>query len=443
MKHRIQLSSARPGRRARMAGAVAGAAAVAAAVIVPAAATAGELTPGPRSVMKEGRWGMGKVGVVHYDLGDQVFTPPAPYKGRSELAAVVHYPKDLARGRHPLIVMQHGYWHTCADGQAQAALEAARKALTEAQKNGDQAEVARQDKLVSKASASRSSWPCRDGVAPLPSSSGYDYLAKALARQGFVVVSMGANGINATSFGQADSVYQARAALINKHLEMWRQLNLGKGPLKGKLTDPRTGKASRVQFTGRVNLARVGTLGHSMGGGGVMQHASDNGHAAWPEDVDVKAALGLAPTGLWDKEPVTKIPLAVLWGTCDQVNTGEYVNWNKGNNRAPLHGVTLTGGNHNYVNTQWSPSSGQVGAVDDAVPARSPGHCVSQDGKEQEHRALDEATQRRITTAYTTAFFRRYLLNDTSADPLLTGTKHLPYARETVNVDYVPPHRAE
>ncbi|MEV0501665.1 alpha/beta hydrolase [Streptomyces spectabilis] len=278
------------------------------------------------------------VGRVTYDLGDQAFVPAPPYRGKNEVAAVVHYPKGqgakgVARGRHPLIVMQHGLWNTCADRAAQNRMVKARKALAAAEKAGDRAEADRQRRIMGKLGERLSAWPCRPGVAPLPSSSGYDYLAEELARQGFVVVSVGANGINATSSGQADSVYQARADLINKHLGLWRQLDAGKGPLKGKLKDPRTGRTSGVAFAGRVDLGRVGTLGHSMGGGGVMQHASDKRHGAWPAGVKVKAALGLAPTATWENEPVTKVPMAVLWGTCDQVNTGEYVRWNKGRNK--------------------------------------------------------------------------------------------------------------
>ncbi|GGV42125.1 poly(ethylene terephthalate) hydrolase family protein [Streptomyces spectabilis] len=385
------------------------------------------------------------VGRVTYDLGDQAFVPAPPYRGKNEIAAVVHYPKGqgakgVARGRHPLIVMQHGLWNTCADRAAQNRMVKARKALAAAEKAGDRAEADRQRRIVGKLGDRLSAWPCRPGVAPLPSSSGYDYLAEELARQGFVVVSMGANGINATSSGQADSVYQARADLINKHLGLWRQLDAGKGPLKGKLKDPRTGRTSGVAFAGRVDLGRVGTLGHSMGGGGVMQHASDKRHGAWPAGVKVKAALGLAPTATWENEPVTKVPMAVLWGTCDQVNTGEYVRWNKGRNKAPLHGVTLTGGNHNYFNTQWSPRSGQVAGENDAIPGKRRGHCVSQDGTNQQHRGLDETTQRTIATGYTSAFFRRYLLNDTDAQALLTGREKLPRVPDVVRVEYVKPH---
>ncbi|MER7078357.1 hypothetical protein SAMN02982929_04095 [Saccharopolyspora kobensis] len=365
------------------------------------------------------------VRVATYDLGDQVFTPPAPYEGRSELAAVVHHPAKL-RGKHPVIVMQHGSWATCADAPAQRRLEAAEDALAEAGEAGDEAEQARQQGIIDEASDRLWAWPCSPGVDALPSSSGYDYLARALARQGFVVVSTGANGLNATGFGQAGSVYRARAALLNEHLAMWRQLDAGTGPLLGELG---------TRFRGHLDLRRVGTLGHSMGGGGALQQVSDQRHGEWPDGVEIKAALALAPAAPLDAEPVTEVPFAVLWGTCDQVNTGEYFEWNAGRNRVPIYDFTLTGGNHNYFNTQWSPASGQVASADDAIPGERPGHCVSMDGRNQEHRRLGEATQRRIATGYAVAFFRRHLLDDRSADALLTGARRLPGVPDVVRVE--------
>ncbi|MFG3099051.1 alpha/beta hydrolase family protein [Streptomyces sp. NPDC048182] len=412
---------------------------------IPNLAAAGTGHPGPAPAERPAGAAAAQkpeaVGRATYQLGNQAFTPAAPYQGKSEIAAVVHYPKDrggVARGRHPLIVMQHGLWATCADRSAQRALERARKAFDQASKAGDKAGEARQQKIIDRMSDRLWAWPCKPGVDALPSSSGYDYLAENLARQGFVVVSMGANGINATSGGQADSVYQARADLINRHLDLWRRLETGQGPLAGKVWN--SGHQNTVSFTGKVDLKRVGTLGHSMGGGGVMQHVSDQRHKDWPAGVQVKAALGLAPTATWDNEPITRVPLAVLWGTCDQVNTGEFIKWNSGRNKVPLHGITLTGGNHNSFNTQWSPRSGQVGGVDDALPGTRPGTCASQDGRHKDQTPLGENVQRRITTGYATAFFRRYLLQDTAQDPLLEGRKKLAGVPDVTKVDYKKPH---
>ncbi|MFE7113025.1 hypothetical protein ACFU98_41545 [Streptomyces sp. NPDC057575] len=114
--------------------------------------------------------------------------------------------------------------------------------------------------------------------------------------------------------------------------------------------------------------------------------------------------------------------------------------WNRQRNKAPLHGITFTGGNHNYFNTQWSPSSGQVASVNDAIPGERRGRCVAQDGTGREDQGLDEATQRRIATGYAVAFFRRYLMGDTSAQALLTGRKKLPGVPDVVRMEYVKPH---
>ncbi|MET9917215.1 alpha/beta hydrolase [Streptomyces sp. NPDC006435] len=430
------------GGRTRTEALVAGVAAAALMVLVPALAAGGEPAPAADPAPAKGPFPVAR---AVYDLGDRAFAPGAPYKGRSEIAGVVHYPvgpgsDGPVRGRHPLIVMQHGQWATCADCGAQNALVKAEKALALAEKAGDEARMAAQQKIIDRMSDRLWAWPCGAGIPALPSSSGYDYLAERLARQGFVVVSMGANGINSTSGGQADSVYRARAALINEHLDLWRRLDAGRGPLKGGIEDPGTGRSVGAAFAGRLDMRNVGTLGHSMGGGGVMQQVSDARHGDWPAGVRIGAALGLAPTATWENEPVTEVPLAVLWGTCDQVNTGEYVKWNKGANKAPLHGITLTGGNHNYFNTQWSPGSGQVAGANDAIPGERRGRCVSQDGRNQQHPGLDEATQRRIATGYTVAFFRRYLLGDTSQQALLTGRKKLPGVPDVVRTEYVKPH---
>jgi predicted dienelactone hydrolase len=108
--------------------------------------------------------------------------------------------------------------------------------------------------------------PCDRG-APFPSYRGYDYLGAALARRGFVVVSISVDSINMTSFDYGD-----RARLINKHLDLWRQLAAGRGPL-----EPVLGRLGE-----HVDLGNVATMGHSRGGKGVMWQASDKHRAEVP-----------------------------------------------------------------------------------------------------------------------------------------------------------------
>lgn len=63
-----------------------------------------------------------------------------------------------------------------------------------------------------------------DGVALSGGDSellGFDYLGDTLADQGFVVVSLGVNGIDAAHPGGA---CRDRARLVNEHLRLWRDL---------------------------------------------------------------------------------------------------------------------------------------------------------------------------------------------------------------------------
>ncbi|WP_215544364.1 hypothetical protein [Amycolatopsis sp. CA-230715] len=344
--------------------------------------------------------GRGPVKVAAYDLGDGAFQDPA-VPGPIELAAVVHYPARLGSTPRPLIVQLHGSWWTCADRRAEADLRAAEQRHDET--------AARQ------AREALGGWPCRPGVPPLPSERGYDYLGDQLARAGFVVVSLRANGINAAGTGL--DAYGARARLINKHLAMWRDLSAtGTGDLAGKLVDPATGRPDPIDFRGRVDMTDVGTMGHSRGGKAVMWQASDKHRAEWPAGVRIRAVFALAPVYFHYPEEdigddlVTTIPFTVLTGSCDgavgTVGTG-YVKDARGKNPGPLEAISLHGANHNFYNTQWSLGGGQVMAEDDALrePGTPTGRCHGIGADKDTDRQLTEERQRRLASKYIIAFF--------------------------------------
>ncbi|MFH8990279.1 hypothetical protein [Streptomyces sp. NPDC017940] len=194
-----------------------------------AAATAGDVDGGAAGTRAAGRTG---VVTESYDLGDTAFTHPASGTV-SEIRAVVHRPSRV-RGKLPLVVLSHGAWYACTDPEAQA-------------------------------------WPCDRG-RPYPSHRGYDYLGRALAARGFAVVSLSADGINMTSFDYGD-----RAGLVNEHLRLLSQLSSGGGVLARRLPALR----------GHLDMRRVGTVGHSRGGKGVMWQASDKHRAEAPDGVRV------------------------------------------------------------------------------------------------------------------------------------------------------------
>ncbi|MEU6477920.1 alpha/beta hydrolase [Streptomyces sp. NPDC047017] len=375
----------------------------------------------PHGVAAAGRYA---VGVVDYDLGSAAYTL-AETGEPVELAATVHYPKDPHGAvRHPLVVMLHGLHETCADRTAAAERDAAEKA-------GDwDAFAAASQKLFS--------WPCPPGVRPIASDHGYDYLAQDLAAQGFVVVSVSANGINASSV-TGDENASARADLLNRHLALWQRLDAtGTGQLSGHFIDPATGKRANVDFRHRVDLQRVGTLGHSRGGAGVTWQAADAHRGQWPAGVKVKAVLGLAPaynvmTEDMSAYRIDSTPLAVMRGSCDgQVGTEAFSF--AGDATAQGTGATyrfaVRGANHNFFNTRWSPDSGEVAAKDDAShsPDR-PGRC-GDDSTATPDIQLTEPQERKVLSTYAGAYFRRYLMGDHRSDAVLEGREH-PLSRIT------------
>jgi dienelactone hydrolase len=328
------------------------------------------------------------VGTTSYSLGN-------------ELTAVVHYPKDLAGHSYPVVLMSHGLWITCAD----------RKAWDDQD----------YDKLAA--------WPCATGTPEIPSYQGYDYLGKALATQGMIVVSIDANSTIPLMGEEQDA---ARASLINQQLAMWQQLSArGTGPLAGKLKDH--GKA--IDFRGHADLANVGLMGHSRGGRGTLLEAADVNQKNWPAGVKIKAVVPLAAAEPYapDDNPdnpeydayrITNIPVASFVGSCDRAVDG-HLAYLGAHNKAPYYEYYVHGANHDFYNTQWSPSSGQVAAYDDAEldpPRPSPGHCSADDDPQRSDRQLTETQQRLVSTTYLSAFFRRYLLGDIHSNSILDGS---------------------
>ncbi|WP_147481146.1 alpha/beta hydrolase [Streptomyces shenzhenensis] len=306
-----------------------------------------------------------------YDLGDTAFADPVSGTV-SEIRAVVHRPGRVS-GRLPLVVLSHGSWYACTDPAATA-------------------------------------WPCERG-RPYPSYRGYDYLGQALAERGFVVVSLSADGINMTSFDYGD-----RARLINEHLRLWQQLSSGGGVLARSLPALR----------GHVDMRRVGTVGHSRGGKGVMWQASDKHQDEVPGGVRLGAVLALAPVKFDGPEGdnsdtlVTRTPVAVVTSGCDGAvgEAGqEYLDDVEGRTTEPAYSVSLRDGNHNFYNTQWTPPTA-LGEDDSTCPGRG----------------LGPATQQNALTAYATAFFDQHLKGDATGEALLTGERALPGVAATTRV---------
>jgi hypothetical protein len=393
------------------------------ALVAPSGSTSPSATPGASSTPSPDAragttadptaQGPHRVATADYDLGATAlrvpgFHNPAGQPAGIEVAAVVHYPTDLGAGPYPLVLVQHGFRETCADRAAGAAWQRAyQEHLTATNRGRD---GSRWGRAMDAARADLLRWPCAPGVAGLPSFRGFDDLGTHLAGYGFVVVSMSANGISAGVAGSASDT--ARAALVGRHLELWRQLSeTGTGPLADGLPDA-------AEFRGRVDLTRVAGIGHAEGARAMLP---GNG---------LTAVVALSPAEPQSDSPPGAAPLLVLTGTCDSVGVAGATATTSTGGRLS---VTVDGANRNFTNTQWSPAGGQVLAHDDVdrdlqlsadIRPRS-GWCrhAQDDGVA---RQLTEVQQRDVVAAYVTAFLTARLGDDHRFDDVLTGVR-LPF----------------
>lgn len=343
--------------------------------------------PGPNDVTR-----------VEYNFGDTAFTPPA-LGVAVEVIASVHYPTDLPAGPYPLILFLHGRHATCYQGTT-AFLQ----------------------------------WPCSVGRTPIPSYQGYDHIASLMASNGYIVVSIGANGINAVDNNYADLGMLARAQLAQHHLGRWNTWNTTGGAPFG------------TTFVGKVNLGAVGTMGHSRGGEGVARHYVLNADLGSP--YTIKAVLPLAPVN-FDRPLVNDVPLDVVLCYCDgDVSDLQGVHYFDDaryvlGDQSAKYTMVIMGGNHNFFNVIWTPGEFPAGTFEDwadIVPGgTSDPHCGTVAG----NRRLTAAQQRAAGRAYVVGFFRLHVGGETTFAPLFKGDTAPPSSSQLATgdifVSYHPP----
>ena len=364
-----------------------------------------------------------------YNFGLDAYTPPALVSaitglplGPNELDGRVYYPKGiddgtsrLPAGKMPLIVFVHGRHGTSYNATT---------------------------------GASTSGWPPPAGSVQIPSYQGYDYIGNLLASCGYIVVSIGANGINFFDNGTVDRGMVARAQLIQKNLDMWSVISTTGGPpLPGSTLNP-----FGTKFVGKVDMTNIGTMGHSRGGEGVMVHYVYN--LAQPKPYAIKAVFAIAPVD-YNRYVVNNVPIAVILPYCDgdvSDNQGTHffddARYSAPGDPTPKYNFTVMGANHDYYNTVWDNnlflpfpgSSISPGAADDwqGTPNWQVDPFASQlvPGN---HR-LNSRQQQGTGTAYMSAFFRTYITNGTSVGgetqflPFLKGDAPVPSSTLTTEL---------
>jgi hypothetical protein len=363
------------------------------------------------------------VRVYDYDLGDDAFHVngfhayddqgmPSKRLAPIEIAGRVYAPAGAAGKRLPMVVLAHGLFWSCAN------------------------EVT---------GRTRMDWPCRGRFTGIRSDRGYDYLGRLLAARGMVVISVSANGVNAGEMGEVAD--RARAALVYQHLRLWRGLvERGRGDLVGAFTDATTGHPASPHLRRAVDFRRVGLLGHSRGGRGMMWAAADEHRHLVPRGIRLRAVFGMAAAGpaFMDERArpyvVSRMPVLSWVGGCDATGDDSY-NRLAQRRRNPVNlAITVAGANHNNLNARWAAKSGLPGGEDDAVhPQGRPGKCYDGFDDSDLQDTLGYRAEQRVAQIYVEAFFARHLQGDRSFDGVLSGERTPARRLTKVRVESFPP----
>ncbi|MGB1697169.1 MAG: alpha/beta hydrolase family protein, partial [Thermoplasmatota archaeon] len=216
-------------------------------------------------------------------------------------------------------------------------------------------------------------------TSAVPSMHGYDAFGYALAKKGFFVVSVDANGVNGMDLQWSligdDSGATARALVLQAHYDY--------------LMD-------NHELSGRVGL-----IGHSRGGEAVNL-------AATTLTPTPNAIFSIAPTD-FDDHDVEQVPFLVLLPECDgDVSDLQGMDvYRRGYEQGgPRYQVWMAGANHNFYNTVWTQ--------DDARFRYSEGLCAD------ESRRYSIPEQTRMGAAIATSFFQKEMagVNDGQLWPM-------------------------
>lgn len=227
-----------------------------------------------------------------------------------------------------------------------------------------------------------------------PSYQGYNYLLDNLASHGFIAVSIDCNAINAIG-GMQDT----RGHAILEHLSL----------LNSKNTNPGL-------FHSKIDMTRIGIMGHSRGGDGVVQAEIFNQSLGlgW----NIRAVLALSPTDFSGTSPsplvLSTSKFLCLYGSNDGDVWGgsapatQYAGTGfRFYDRATVEKsmVFIYGATHNRFNTEW----GTEGIVDAGSP-----------------KVLSVAQHHNLLRGYMTAFMQVHLQDRNEQRAYFTGEIKIP-----------------
>jgi trimeric autotransporter adhesin len=281
-----------------------------------------------------------------YNFGAQAI-PLANIAGvRGEVQGRIYLP--ATSGPHPLVVFMHGRHSTCYNTTT---------------------------------NASANIWPCPGGDAEIPSYAGYDGAGDALASNGYVVVSISANAINANDNQHApDDGAVARGQLFLDTLTWLRMAGKGQ-PVS--FFDAATSQAVTLDqalagtsltarsLVGMMNFSDIGIMGHSRGGEGAATASALNSGLAHPwgiKSVFMLAPIDFTRTAIPDVVTTTLLPYCD-GDVSDQQGQHFYADSRYTSTDYVLRSdIWVMGADHDFLNFYWTPPF--PGAADDWTSGR-------------------------------------------------------------------------
>lgn len=333
-----------------------------------------------------------------------------------KLNGSVHYP-DAGEDPRPLVVFIHGRHSTC-----RLADDSFRTFATHACPNAPPV------------------------VEPIDSWRGYRYAAETLASKGYIVATINANDVNDRDLASLDAGVTARAQLVLDTLDAFARANRGEDPSFNEVggADPLGSEGLEEALEGRVDLDRIGLMGHSRGGEGVVRavtydrEVNDGAH-------DIDAVFSMAPIDFTDQTP-SGVDLAVLLPYCDgdvfDLQGAHIYDRTRLVTRDPSAfklQVVAMGANHNFYNTVWTRDGGDAGRYTDD-------HCG--EFREDGGGRLAPEDQQRHGEALINAFFEASLGGETRYTDWFAGRALAPASacpggegpcRDVLHTSYVPP----
>ncbi len=309
---------------------------------------------------------------THTYVLPRVHLPGLPAK--VEVRGVVVAPTGISTPR-PLVLFLHGRHSTCFRGKRDS---------------GD--------------------WPCPANYRAIPSERGYLQTQKLLASQGYLTVSIAANGINGQDGALSDGGAEARSLLIQQHLQLWAEWSASKA------AHARAPQA--VADAPRADLSRVLLVGHSRGGEGVNRAALDSTSrpkVPW----QIRGLVHIGPTA-FGQNPAPGVPVVVLLPYCDgdvsDLQGQAYLDAARSyHDSAFRSAVLILGANHNYFNAEWTPGTAMAPAWDDWYDPKDK-VC----GTHAPQR-LNATAERAVGATYTAAAAALFIRHDESVLPMLDG----------------------